>query len=280
MIRSPTALRRSATPRDGGDSRRASAASRSPSAGCSRSSRSRCSGGGRLEGAAVGAAVHRHVRGRRARQLPARPRPGQPDAARVRPDAVPAAAARRCRRSSPPARCSGRLPERRAPPRAPRAHAVAVAEQLVRGRPGGRLRARSTRRAGLGGRRRLRAGPGRAVRRRLRGVDAARAARLGHRGPPSWCPVLGVIYLVDLMLSPIGFMAVLASEEHPYAYLLAVPPGGLLALIAHERRRRLDNELGSAARTGARRRSSAARGCAWGRRWLRRSTARGSSGCC
>jgi anti-anti-sigma factor len=56
-------------------------------------------------------------------------------------------------------------------------------------------------------------------------------------------PVLGVVYLVDLMLSPIGFMAVLASEQHQYAYLLAVPPGGLLALIAYERRRRIDNEL-------------------------------------
>jgi anti-anti-sigma regulatory factor len=56
-------------------------------------------------------------------------------------------------------------------------------------------------------------------------------------------PVLGVVYLVDLMLSPIGFMAVLASDEHPYAYLLAVPPGGLLALFAHERRRRVENEL-------------------------------------
>jgi anti-anti-sigma regulatory factor len=56
-------------------------------------------------------------------------------------------------------------------------------------------------------------------------------------------PVLGVIYLVDAMLSPIGFMAVLASEDHPYAYLLAVPSGGLLAVIAIERRRRVENEL-------------------------------------
>jgi anti-anti-sigma regulatory factor len=56
-------------------------------------------------------------------------------------------------------------------------------------------------------------------------------------------PVLGVVYLVDAMLSPIGFMAVLASENYPYAYLLAVPSGGLLALIAYERRRQLENEL-------------------------------------
>jgi anti-anti-sigma factor len=56
-------------------------------------------------------------------------------------------------------------------------------------------------------------------------------------------PVLGIVYFVDAMLSPIGFMAVLASENYAYAYLLAVPSGALLALITHERRRRLDNEL-------------------------------------
>ncbi len=56
-------------------------------------------------------------------------------------------------------------------------------------------------------------------------------------------PVLGLVYVVDLLLSPIGFLAVLASEQHPYAYLLAVPPGALLALVADERRKRLDREL-------------------------------------
>ena len=61
--------------------------------------------------------------------------------------------------------------------------------------------------------------------------------------PRELAPVLGVICLVDLLLSPIGFMAVLASEENPYAYLLAVPPGGLLALIARERRRRTEQDL-------------------------------------
>jgi anti-anti-sigma regulatory factor len=68
--------------------------------------------------------------------------------------------------------------------------------------------------------------------------------RLGSGIPPrELVPVLGVVYLVDVLLSPIGFMAVLASQEHKYAYLLAVPPGGLLALIAHERRRRIEHEL-------------------------------------
>ena len=55
--------------------------------------------------------------------------------------------------------------------------------------------------------------------------------------------VLGLVYLVDLLLSPIGFLAVLATDENPYAYLLAVPPGALLALVAGERRKRLEREL-------------------------------------
>ena len=55
--------------------------------------------------------------------------------------------------------------------------------------------------------------------------------------------VLGLVYLVDLLLSPIGFLAVLATDQHRYAYLLAVPPGALLALVAGERRKRLEREL-------------------------------------
>jgi rsbT co-antagonist protein RsbR len=56
-------------------------------------------------------------------------------------------------------------------------------------------------------------------------------------------PVMGLVYVVDVLLSPIGFLAVLASGEHRYAYLLAVPPGALLALVAGERRKRIEREL-------------------------------------
>lgn len=56
-------------------------------------------------------------------------------------------------------------------------------------------------------------------------------------------PVLALVYLVDALLSPIGFLAVLASTEHRYAYLLAVPPGALLALLAGDRRKRIEREL-------------------------------------
>jgi PAS domain S-box-containing protein len=55
--------------------------------------------------------------------------------------------------------------------------------------------------------------------------------------------VLAIVYLVDALLAPIGFLAVLASREHPQAYLLAAAPGALLALIARERRNRIEQDL-------------------------------------
>jgi PAS domain S-box-containing protein len=56
-------------------------------------------------------------------------------------------------------------------------------------------------------------------------------------------PVLAIVYTADLLLSPIGFLAVIASRVNSEAYLLAVAPGALLALIARERRGRIEQEL-------------------------------------
>jgi PAS domain-containing protein len=61
--------------------------------------------------------------------------------------------------------------------------------------------------------------------------------------PRALAPVMAIVYLVDALLSPIGLLAVLASQAHPQAYLLAAAPGALLALIARERRRRIEQEL-------------------------------------
>jgi PAS domain S-box-containing protein len=61
--------------------------------------------------------------------------------------------------------------------------------------------------------------------------------------PRELAPVLAIVYLVDALLAPIGFLAVLATRVHPQAYLLAAAPGALLALIAHERRKRIEHEL-------------------------------------
>jgi hypothetical protein len=56
-------------------------------------------------------------------------------------------------------------------------------------------------------------------------------------------PVLALVYLIDALLAPIGFLAALATEVHSYAYLLAVAPAALLGLIARERTSRIGHEL-------------------------------------
>ena len=61
--------------------------------------------------------------------------------------------------------------------------------------------------------------------------------------PAELLPVLALVYLIDATLAPIGFLAVLASEVHAHAYLLAIAPGALLGLIARERSGRIAHEL-------------------------------------
>jgi PAS domain-containing protein len=61
--------------------------------------------------------------------------------------------------------------------------------------------------------------------------------------PGELLPVLGLVYLIDALLAPIGFLAVLASDVHEYAYLLAIAPGALLGLITRERSSRIAHEL-------------------------------------
>jgi PAS domain-containing protein len=61
--------------------------------------------------------------------------------------------------------------------------------------------------------------------------------------PTELLPVLALVYLIDASLAPIGFLAVLASQVHEHAYLLAIAPGALLGLIARERSGRIAHEL-------------------------------------
>jgi diguanylate cyclase (GGDEF)-like protein len=73
--------------------------------------------------------------------------------------------------------------------------------------------------------------------------------------PRELAQVLSLVYAVDVLLAPIGLLALFASTtQHPYAFLLVVPPGGMLAVIARERDRRLERELelGRAQRRSAR----------------------------
>ncbi|HEX6026332.1 MAG TPA: SpoIIE family protein phosphatase [Solirubrobacter sp.] len=61
--------------------------------------------------------------------------------------------------------------------------------------------------------------------------------------PGELVPVLALVYLIDALLTPIGFLAVLATDVHEYAYLLAIAPGALLGLITRERSGRIAHEL-------------------------------------
>ena len=58
------------------------------------------------------------------------------------------------------------------------------------------------------------------------------------------------VWLVDLLLSPIGLLAAYATTRQDYAYLLLLPLGALLTVFARERHERIDSaiELSSAYR--------------------------------
>jgi HD-GYP domain-containing protein (c-di-GMP phosphodiesterase class II) len=62
--------------------------------------------------------------------------------------------------------------------------------------------------------------------------------------------VLGWVWVVDALLAPLGLLAAFASVQRPYAFLLVLPLGALLAIFARERNARIDQalELGGAYR--------------------------------
>jgi len=75
---------------------------------------------------------------------------------------------------------------------------------------------------------------------------AATAARewVGTRLPPTrLVAVIGLIYAVDALLTPVGVLVVLASDGHPAAFLLVLGPAGVLAALGHERSTRIEREL-------------------------------------
>ena len=62
--------------------------------------------------------------------------------------------------------------------------------------------------------------------------------------PPGIQPrLLGWVYAVDLLLSPIGFLAALASEQEEYAFLLVLPLAALLSFFSRERNAHLKQAL-------------------------------------
>jgi HD-GYP domain-containing protein (c-di-GMP phosphodiesterase class II) len=55
--------------------------------------------------------------------------------------------------------------------------------------------------------------------------------------------VMGLVYLIDALLAPLGLMAAFVSVDAPYAFLLLLPLLGLLGVFANERRARIDHAL-------------------------------------
>jgi len=61
--------------------------------------------------------------------------------------------------------------------------------------------------------------------------------------PRVLAPALFRTYLVDLLLAPIGFLAALAAADHPLAVVTVLPLALLLALIATDRRERIEETI-------------------------------------
>jgi diguanylate cyclase (GGDEF)-like protein len=58
--------------------------------------------------------------------------------------------------------------------------------------------------------------------------------------PRKLLPFFGWVYTVDALLAPVGFLAARESETMRYAFLLVLAPACLLALLARERRNRIE----------------------------------------
>jgi HD-GYP domain-containing protein (c-di-GMP phosphodiesterase class II) len=62
--------------------------------------------------------------------------------------------------------------------------------------------------------------------------------------PPSWqLSVLVRIYLIDALLTPVGFAVAFAAYDHPYAALLVLPLVAVFAIFAQEREANIETAL-------------------------------------
>ncbi len=53
----------------------------------------------------------------------------------------------------------------------------------------------------------------------------------------------GLVFLVDVLLTPVGFLAAVAAQDAPLAFLLVLPLAGLLRVFARERSARIDQAI-------------------------------------
>ena len=75
-------------------------------------------------------------------------------------------------------------------------------------------------------------------------VASSVLAHFGQGGSPRpHGPVLGWVWLVDALLTPLGLVAALASVHHEFGFVLVFTLPGLLALFARERNERIDQTL-------------------------------------
>ena len=61
--------------------------------------------------------------------------------------------------------------------------------------------------------------------------------------PRALVPVLARVYLVDLLLAPIGFLAALAAVDEPFGFVAVLPLAVLFALLAADRRERIGETI-------------------------------------
>ena len=55
--------------------------------------------------------------------------------------------------------------------------------------------------------------------------------------------MMGLVFLVDILLTPVGLLAAIAAQDEPLALLLVLPLAGLLAIFARERAARIDQAI-------------------------------------
>jgi HD-GYP domain-containing protein (c-di-GMP phosphodiesterase class II) len=74
-------------------------------------------------------------------------------------------------------------------------------------------------------------------------VSLARLRLVVGESPRLHLELLSWLYVVDLLLAPVGFLVAMAAVERPGAVLLLLPLVALMVLFAHEREARIDQAL-------------------------------------
>jgi diguanylate cyclase (GGDEF)-like protein/PAS domain S-box-containing protein len=75
------------------------------------------------------------------------------------------------------------------------------------------------------------------------GISALRMWAAVGVGPRSQLQAYAWVYLVDLLLTPVGWLAAVAGAAEPLAVAAVLPLAGLLSVFARERRGRIENAL-------------------------------------